>query len=76
MSSFEDPLKQLYYDSLIDTGTWDAGKVKWGDIEGILTMDPEDILKRLRDLNIFPTISKNMGGIVSLDQLMRPLGVM
>tara|TARA_R110000851_G_scaffold6653_1_gene26637 strand:+ start:650 stop:880 length:231 start_codon:yes stop_codon:yes gene_type:complete len=76
MSGFDDPLKQLYYDSLIDTGTWDAGTVKWGDIEGILSMDKSDILKGLRDLNIFPTISKNMGGIVSLDQLMRPLGVM
>jgi hypothetical protein len=43
----------------------------------IMMMDDSSALKMLKQLpEGKPTIAKNMGGIVSLDQLMRPLGVM
>ena len=43
----------------------------------ISNMSDDQALKVIKTFpEVKPTIAKNMGGIVSLDQLMRPLGVM
>ena len=43
----------------------------------VMMMDDSSALKMLKQLpEGKPTVAKNMGGIVSLDQLIRPIGVM
>jgi hypothetical protein len=43
----------------------------------VMMMDDSSALKMLKQLpEGKPTVAKNMGGIVSLDQLIRPIGMM
>ena len=66
---YENPLKDLLHKTLEEKGL-DAPILTIGD------MSDSEVLKALKDLGVQPKIQKNMGGIVSLNQLTRPLGMM
>ena len=66
---YENPLKDLLHKTLVDKGL-DAPILTIGD------MSDSEVLKALKNLGVQPKIKKNMGGIVSLNQLTRPIGMM
>ena len=78
---FKDPLKEQAFRALVDNNMLESQSLGTGSplgigVKEIMDMGEPNLLKLLRALGVGPTIKKNMGGIVSLDQLMRPLGVM
>ena len=74
---FEDnPIKQLLFETLVKLERLPPNPSE-STIKTINDISDSDALKLLKELpGTAPTIVKNMGGIVSLDQLTRPLGVM
>ena len=78
---FQDPLKEQVFRALVDNNMLESQALGTGSTLGIgvkeiMDMSEPDLLKLLRALGVGPTIKKNMGGIVSLNQLTRPLGMM
>ena len=78
---FQDPLKEQVFRALVDNDMLESQALGTGSplgigVKEIMDMNPSSLLKLLRALGVRPTIKKNMGGIVSLNQLTQPLGVM
>ena len=78
---FKDPLKEQAFRALVDNNMLESQSLGTGSplgigVQEIRGMGEPDLLKLLRALGVGPTIKKNMGGIVSLNQLTRPLGMM
>jgi len=78
---FKDPLKEQAFRALVDNNMLESQSLGTGSplgigVKEIMDMNPSSLLKLLRALGVRPTIKKNMGGIVSLNQLTQPLGVM
>jgi len=71
---YESPLKQLLFDTLVGAGRLDPKNVGYSTLETISDMDDSDILKLLKDFGVGPQLVKNMGGIVSLNQMTQPVG--
>ena len=74
---FEDnPIKKLLFDTLVKMERLSPNPSE-STIRTINEISDSDALKLLKGLpGAEPTIVKNMGGIVSLNQLTRPLGMM
>ena len=77
---FKDPLKEQVFRALVDNNMLESQSLGTGSplgigVKEIMDMNPSSLLKLLRALGVGPTIKKNMGGIVSLNQLTQPLGV-
>jgi len=60
---YESPLKQLLFNTLVEAGRLDPKNV-----------EDSDALKLLKDFGVGPQLVKNMGGIVSLNQMTQPIG--
>ncbi len=52
----------------------DPKTVAFSTLETIQDMEDSDALKLLKDFGVGPQLVKNMGGIVSLNQMTRPIG--
>ena len=74
---FEDnPIKKLLFETLVKLERLPSNPSE-STIKTINDISDSDALKLLQGLpGTGPTIVKNMGGIVSLDQLTKPLGMM
>jgi len=76
---FKDPLKEQVFRALVETGNLESFGISASDI---MDMTEQDAIKTLNLLGIRPElinvkkeyIKKNIGGIVSLNQMTRPVG--
>ena len=78
---FKDPLKEQAFRALVDNNMLESQSLGTGSplgigVKEIMDMGESDLLKLLRALGVGPTIKKNMGGIVSINQLTQPMGIM
>ena len=71
---YESPLKQLLFNTLVEAGRLDPKNVGYSTLQTILDMEDSDALKLLKDFGVGPQLVKNMGGIVSLNQMTQPIG--
>ena len=69
---FANPLAQELFSSMMDKGLLTRDSFQY-----ILSLDDDELIKAIREIKPFEAVDeKANGGIVSLNQLTRPLGMM
>ena len=70
---FDNPLKQLLLDKMIDKGYFNPNDLHPSTIQTISDLTDSDVLKLLKDFGVGPKIVKKDGGIVHLEKGGDPL---
>ena len=72
---FEDsPIKKILFDTLVEMGRLPSNPSE-STIQTINDISDSEALQLLRSVGVGPTISKAGGGMMNIDEMIRPIGM-